>query len=130
MVFVDTAGNLNLIAGYNYSHPVNGTATSTGKNLVTNGDINNTINKWSGSNPTIIGMIGDILGALPWYFGKLTEIMFGFTFLIDRMAQAFPNLDVASLAMVNAVEVALGGVFAWLGFSYIIELISGRPLNE
>jgi hypothetical protein len=130
MVFVDSCGNANLIAGYNYSHPTNSSATSTGQNLVTNGDINNTINKWSGSNPTILGMIGDILGALPWYFGKITELMFGFTFLIDRMAQCFPNLDPISLGVISGVETLLGGVFAWLAFSYIIELITGRPLNE
>lgn len=132
MTLVDGLGTLGVIPGYAYAHGIsNSTSTSLNPSdaAVQYGNASQIADSWSKNPPTILGMIGDILGSLPWYFKMILDIIGGFPFVIVQLASGFA-LDPLSSAVVVCFSSALSLIWGWLMASYIIELISGRMLNE
>ena len=85
---------------------------------------------WSTRDPpTLLGVVGDIMGSIPWYFTMILSVIAGFPMLILQLSSAFP-LDPTAANVVLAFDIALVAIWGWLMASFIIELISGRPLNE
>jgi len=94
------------------------------------GDAGEVAEAWSTRDPpTLLGVIGDIMGSIPWYFTTMLSLVAGFPMLILQLSSAFP-LDPVASNVVLAFDIALVGIWSWLMFSFVIELISGRPLNE
>jgi len=94
------------------------------------GDAGEIAEAWSTRDPpTLLGVIGDIMGSIPWYFTMILSVIAGFPMLILQLSSAFP-LDPVASNVVLAFDIALVAIWGWLMASFIIELISGRPLNE
>lgn len=132
MTMVDGLGMLGVIPGYSLAHSLSN-STSTPLNpsnaAVQYGNASEIATQWSANPPTILGMIGDILGSLPWYFKMILDVIGGFPFLIVQLASSFA-LDPISAAAILCISSALSLIWGWLMASFIIELISGRMLNE
>jgi len=102
---------------------------SVGDAMVQYGDAPAIADDWSKKPPTVLGMIGDILGSIPWYFRIAMSGIAGFPILAVQLANAYA-LDPMGNAIVTIFVVGLTLVWGWLMASFIIELISGRFLNE
>jgi len=120
---------LGLIPEYAYIHPLNQTQLTPDEGMVQFGNASDIAADWSQNPPTVIGVIGDIVGSLPTYFKVLIDIFAGFPMLIIQIASAFA-LDTVSSAAILVFATLFGTPFGFLMVSYIIELISGRTLNE
>jgi hypothetical protein len=132
LTLVDGLGNLGVIPGYSLAHSLsNSTAISSSPTdaAVQYGNASQIATSWSQNPPTLLGTVGDILGSLPWYFTMIIDIFTGFPFLIVQLSSAFA-LDPLSSNVVLVISVALSSVWGWLMASFIVELISGRLLNE
>ena len=125
----DGFGALGIIPEYAYVHPLNQTQLTPDEGMVQYGNASDIAADWSQNPPTVIGVIGDIVGSLPTYFKVLIDIFAGFPMLIIQIASAFA-LDTVSSAAILVFATLFGTPFGFLMVSYIIELISGRPLNE
>jgi hypothetical protein len=94
------------------------------------GDAGQIAEAWSTRDPpTLLGVIGDIMGSIPWYFSMILGVIAGFPMLILQLSSAYP-LDPVASYVVLSFDIALVSIWFWLMTSFIIELISGRPLNE
>ena len=132
MTLVDGLGSAGVIPGYALSHGLtNSTSSSTDPNsaAVQYGNATDIAGQWTAKAPTVIGVIGDVVGALPWYFKMIADVITGFPFLIAQLGSAFP-LDNTSANVVLLFVTALSVIWGWLMVSFIVELISGRFLNE
>ena len=132
MTLVDGLGNLGVIPGYSMAHSLTNSSsipTDANSAAVQYGNASQIATSWSQNPPTLLGTIGDILGSLPWYFRMILDIFTGFPFLIAQLSSAFA-LDALSSNVVLVISVALSSVWGWLMASFIVELISGRMLNE
>jgi hypothetical protein len=125
----DGFGVLGLIPEYAYIHPLNQTQLTPEQGMVRYGNASDIAADWSQNPPTVIGVIGDVVGSLPTYFKVLIDIFAGFPMLIIQIASAFA-LDTVSSAAILVFATLFGTPFGFLMVSYIIELISGRTLNE
>ena len=130
MTCVDGLGAAGVIPGYSLAHGLSGSIpTDPSQAAIQYGNASDIATQWTKNPPTALGTIGDILGSLPWYFKMVIDIFSGFPFLIAQLGSAFP-LDAASSNVVLIFAVALSTVWGWLMASFIIEIISGRFLNE
>ncbi|MCL2476327.1 hypothetical protein [Candidatus Bathycorpusculum sp.] len=94
------------------------------------GDPGEIATAWSTRDPpTLLGVIGDIMGSIPWYFSMMLSLVAGFPMLVLQLSSAFP-LDPLASNVVLAFDMALVAIWGFLMVSFVIELISGRPLNE
>lgn len=129
IAFSDGLGALGVLPGYSYVHPLSQNGTTPEGAMVQYGNATDAASSWSQNPPTVIGVIGDIVGSLPSYFKVLIDVIAGFPLLIIQLSSIFA-LDVTGTLVIVAFAALLGTPFGFLMFSYIIELISGRPLNE
>ena len=132
MSMVDGLGSLGAIPGYSYAHGLSNSTSipnDPSAAAVQYGNASEIATAWSQNPPTLLGTIGDILGSLPWYFRMILDIFTGFPFLVAQLASAF-TLDPLSSNVVLVISVGLSSVWGWLMASFIVELISGRMLNE
>lgn len=130
IAFADGLGELGVLPGYNYAHGLTGTnSTDYEGAMVIYGNATDLAANWSNDPPTTIGVIGDIVGSLPSYFKVILDVIGGFPILIIQLSNMFA-LDSTSTLVVAAFATFLGTPFGFLMFSYIIELISGRVVNE
>jgi hypothetical protein len=125
----DGFGALGLIPEYAYVHQLNQTQLTPDEGLVQYGNASEIAEDWSQNPPTVIGVIGDIVGSLPTYFKIIIDVIAGFPMLIIQIADAFA-LDTVTASAILVFATLFGTPFGFLMVSYIIELISGRTLNE
>lgn len=130
IAFVDTLGYLEVIPGWGYAHGLSeGANVDYEGSMVEYGNATDIATQWSQNPPSVIAVVGDIVGSLPSYFKIIVDIIGGFPLLIIQLGSMFALNDVAVL-VIAAVATLLATPFGFLMFSYIIELISGRQMNE
>lgn len=130
MAFADGLGALNILPGYSLTHPIsNSTFINGTDSLVQYGNATDNAVQWSASPPSVIGVIGDIVGSLPGYFKVIVDLIGGFPILIIQIGNMFP-LDSISELVVVLFASAMATIWGFLMLSYVFELISGRMVNE
>lgn len=129
IAFVDTLGELGFMPGYEFAHALSTNSTDVDGAMVQYGNATDAATSWSENPPSVIAVIGDIVGSLPSYFKIILDVIAGFPLLIIQLSNMFA-LDATASLVITAVATMFATPFGFLMFSYIIELISGRSLND
>lgn len=129
IAFADGLGALGVLPAWNYTHGLSVNSTDPTGALVQYGNATDMATTWSSNPPTVIGVIGDIVGSLPSYFKIIVDVIGGFPILIIQLSNMFA-LDPTGTLVVLVFASLLATPFGFLMFSYIIELISGRSLFD
>ncbi len=128
IAFYDGAGALGLVPSFEYAHPLTN-STYSGGEPVQYGNASDVATQWTKNPPSVIGIIGDIVGGLPIYFKVILDVIGGLPMLVAQLASAFA-LDTVSASALLLVSTLLGTPFGFLMFSYIVELITGRVIHD
>lgn len=129
VAFYDGLGALGVVPEYQFTHGLNQTQLTPDQAQVQYGNASELAEGWSQNPPTVIDLVGDIVGSLPSYFKVILDVFGGFTMLILQLASAVP-LDPVSAAVITLFATLLATPFGFMMLAYIVELISGRTTNE
>lgn len=112
--------------GYGYSGPPsdNGSALGTYTSEYNATDV---AANWQ--PPSVLTAIGDIVWSLPKFFIIMLDIVAGFPLLLIRIGAMFA-FDATAGATWLVFCGGLGAIFGYMMVTFILELISGRPLND
>ncbi len=77
IAFVDALGELNVLPGYNYAHGLGTNSTDYNGALVQYGNATDLATSWSQNPPSVVAVIGDIVGSLPSYFKIVIDLIGG-----------------------------------------------------
>ncbi len=124
MAMVDAFGS-GVIAGTQYTS--NPSDSGTLNTYASEYNATSTASEWQ--PPTLLTAIGDIVWSLPKFFIIILDIIGGFPLLLIRIGNLFVFDSFAAAAWLVFCS-GIGVVFGYIMVMFIIELVSGRSLND
>jgi len=119
-------GSLGVIPGMGYTQQLN--ATGTTEQYAERFNATTIMVIWK--PPTInIPIIGDVFGGLMFFFTQILFIIAGFPIWIVSLGQAYIT-DATGLLVWNVIAGTISAIFGIYMSWFIIQLITGRVLND
>ena len=126
VLLVTDLGRLGVVPGVGNTQQLN--ATGTRDDYEDRFNATNIIRTWE--PPTInIPIVGDVFGALMFFFDQITFIVAGFPIFLWDLGAVYIT-DATGLLVWQAISGTIAAVFVIYMSWFIIQLISGRVMNE
>lgn len=127
-ILVTSLGDLGVIAGVSFNKPSNAT-TGNYTQYEQQFNASDTMKTWEQPVGTLT-LLGDLWGGLQFFFKMIAFVFVGFPYMLWTLGDAFIMEGTVEMLVWQAITGALTAIFGIYMSFYIIQLITGRQMNE